>query len=229
MTEYFIDQEKYFYFILLHNIASVCIGTIAMLATGTILIMYFQYTSGMFKIASYRIKRAMNVDMLQNIKQKNILIFKDLICAVDIHQQAMRLSQHFISSFEAMMFCLIVVGVVSVSLNLFRIFQIASFTKNVKELITPILFTIATIVYMFIANYVGQTITNHNQHVFITAYNVRWYFAPLYIQRMILFLLQRNSRNFTLNIGGLFDASIECFATLVKTSVSYFTVIYSTR
>jgi len=33
----------------------------------------------------------MNVDMLQNINQKNILIYKDLICAVDIHRQAMRL------------------------------------------------------------------------------------------------------------------------------------------
>jgi len=54
MTEYFIDQEKYFYFILLHNIASLCIGAIAMLATGTMLIMYFQHTSGMFKIARYK-------------------------------------------------------------------------------------------------------------------------------------------------------------------------------
>jgi len=58
MTEYFIDQKKYFYFILLHNIASFCIGLIAMLATGTMLIMYFQHTSGMFKIARYKHKYA---------------------------------------------------------------------------------------------------------------------------------------------------------------------------
>ncbi|XP_025271233.1 uncharacterized protein LOC109610199 [Camponotus floridanus] len=226
MTEYFIDQKKYFYFILLHNIASFCIGLIAMLATGTMLIMYFKHTSGMFKIASYRIERAMNIDMLQNINQKDILIFKGLICAVDIHRQAMRLSKYFLTKIEAMMFCLIIAGVASVSLNLFRV---ASSTENVKELIIPFLSASVSVLYMFLANYVGQTITNHNQQVFVTAYNVRWYVAPLYIQRMILFLLQRNSRNFTLNIGGLFDASIECFATLVKTSVSYFTVIYSTR
>jgi len=54
----------------------------------------------------------------------------------------------------------------------------------------------------------------HRFYNLISRYNVRWYIAPLYIQRMILFLLQRNSRNFSLNVGGLFVASIECFATV---------------
>jgi len=45
-------------------------------------------------------------------------------------------------------------------------------------------------------------------------YNVQWYIAPLHIQKIILFLLQRDSKNFTLSIGGLFVASIECFATV---------------
>ncbi|XP_012056510.1 PREDICTED: uncharacterized protein LOC105619602 [Atta cephalotes] len=82
---------------------------------------------------------------------------------------------------------------------------------------------------MFVSNHIGQNIIDHNNYVFSTAYNVQWYRAPLRIQRMILFLLQRETKMFTLNVGGLFNASMECFATLVKTSVSYFTVIYSTR
>ncbi|XP_018361726.1 PREDICTED: uncharacterized protein LOC108760340 [Trachymyrmex cornetzi] len=82
---------------------------------------------------------------------------------------------------------------------------------------------------MFLSNNIGQNIIDHNNYVFFTAYNVQWYRAPLRIQRMILFLLQRETKVFTLNVSGLFNASMECFATLVKTSVSYFTVIYSTR
>ncbi|XP_018361729.1 PREDICTED: uncharacterized protein LOC108760343 [Trachymyrmex cornetzi] len=82
---------------------------------------------------------------------------------------------------------------------------------------------------MFIGNYVGQNITDHNNQVFVTAYNVQWYKTPLHIQRMILFLLQRRVKEFSLNIGGIYDASIEGFATLIKASISYFTVMYSTR
>jgi len=47
-------------------------------------------------------------------------------------------------------------------------------------------------------------------------YNVQWYVAPLHIQRIILFLLQRGAKNFTLSVGGLFIASLECFASVRK-------------
>ncbi|XP_071637328.1 uncharacterized protein [Temnothorax longispinosus] len=219
ITEYFIDQEKYFYLILFHI---------------------------------YRIKHAMSIDILQNITLKNkILMTEGIIYAVDIHRQAMkfvftstifvqylrliisfcfgRLSKDLLSAFEIMMFCLITCGVVCVSINLFQIFQIASSGNNVEELLFPFMFLFASVMYMFIANYIGQNVTDHNNYVFSTAYNVQWYRAPIHIQKMILFLLQRKTKEFTLSVGKLFHASMECFATLVKTSVSYFTVIYSTR
>jgi len=54
-TEYFIDEEKYFYFILLHiNIASL-VGALAVIAMGTLMIAYLQHTCAMFKIAWYEI------------------------------------------------------------------------------------------------------------------------------------------------------------------------------
>ncbi|XP_011706027.1 PREDICTED: uncharacterized protein LOC105461224 [Wasmannia auropunctata] len=82
---------------------------------------------------------------------------------------------------------------------------------------------------MFLANYIGQNIIDYNNHVYITAYNIKWYRTPLNIQKIILFLLQRETKKFTLSVGGIFDASMECFATLIKASISYFTVIYSTK
>ncbi|XP_072758228.1 uncharacterized protein [Anoplolepis gracilipes] len=225
-TEYFIDQEKYYYFILFHFFITICIGNAVMLGIGTILIVYFAHTIGLFKIASYRIERSMDIDMLRNINKENTLIYKGLICAVNIHLQAMNLSSNLLSNFETMMVCLLVFTVGSVSFNLFRII---SSEENIGDLICPLLFATFTILYMFIANYIGQSIMNHNHGIFTTAYNVRWYVAPLYIQRMILFLLQRSSVDYVLKIGGLFVASIEWFASLIKTSVSYFTVIYSTQ
>jgi hypothetical protein len=47
-------------------------------------------------------------------------------------------------------------------------------------------------------------------------YNIKWYITPIRIQKMLLFLLQRNVRDFTVNIGRLFVPSLEGFAT-VKT------------
>jgi len=53
-----------------------------------------------------------------------------------------------------------------------------------------------------------------NSILFPYRYNISWYQAPLYIQKLILFLLLRSNKTFTLNIGGLFILSIEFFASV---------------
>ncbi|XP_050460104.1 uncharacterized protein LOC126855994 [Cataglyphis hispanica] len=225
--EYFVDQETYFYWILLHINVSYCIGATAMVGIGTTLIAYLQYTCGMFKISSYRIKRAVNINTLKNTKLKNgVSTLQEIISAIDIHRQAIRLSKLLVSKIEKMLFCLIIVGVVCLSLNLF---QIASYEDNIKEILFPFIFVTICITYMFVANYVAQDITDHNSDFFAAVYDVKWYEAPLHIQKLILFLLQKGAKDFTVGVGGLFVGSLECFATLVKASVSYFTVIYSTQ
>ncbi|XP_025073591.1 uncharacterized protein LOC105425252 [Pogonomyrmex barbatus] len=228
IMEYFFDHEMYFYFSLLHVNAAVCIGATALLAIGSLMITYIIHVCGMFKIASYRIENAMDINILQNITMENdIFMYDGIICAVKIHRQALKLSKNLQSAVQVMIFCLVVCGVTSLSLNLYQIFQIASFKNDVQELLLSSLFVFVIVLYMFIANYIGQKALEHNNHIFATAYNVQWYKAPLHVQKMILFLLQKGVKEHTLNLGGLLHGSMECFATLLKTSVSYFTVIHS--
>jgi len=51
IREYFVDQEKYFYFILLHLDATMCIGAISLLAVGTLFAGYFKHICGIFRVA----------------------------------------------------------------------------------------------------------------------------------------------------------------------------------
>ncbi|XP_025073577.1 uncharacterized protein LOC105425255 [Pogonomyrmex barbatus] len=201
-----------------------------MMATGTMLIAYFKLICGMFKISSYRIDHAVKINILQNITIKNkILRSEGLIYAVDIHRQAMKLSKCLLSKFEIMFFCIAELFVISLCLNFVRIFQILSSLENLKEALLPLICAFVNILYLFISNSIGQDITDHNNYIFATVYKVEWYITPISIQKMLLFLLQKGAKDFTMNVGGLFVPSLECFATLVKASVSYFTVILSTQ
>ncbi|XP_011705123.1 PREDICTED: uncharacterized protein LOC105460375 [Wasmannia auropunctata] len=122
LTEYFVDQEKYIYLIMLHIYVELCAGTTIMLGIGTMLIAYLEHTCGIFRIASYRIEHAVNINTLQNITIKNkILMTKSITCAVDIHRQAMKLSKHLLSTFEIMIFCFTGCVVACFSLNLFQV------------------------------------------------------------------------------------------------------------
>jgi len=51
LSEYFIDQEKYFYFTLLHLDSAICIGAISLIATGMLFTSFLKHICGIFKIA----------------------------------------------------------------------------------------------------------------------------------------------------------------------------------
>ncbi|XP_011064035.1 PREDICTED: uncharacterized protein LOC105151808 isoform X2 [Acromyrmex echinatior] len=139
----------------------------------------------------------------------------------------MEFTDFLISNFEGSFFFLIAIGVTCLSLNLF---QAASYRDNIEQLILPLLIIIILYVYLFVSNWTAQEITDHNEYVFATVYNVQWYIAPLHIQKMMLFLLQRGTKAFHMILGGIFVASLESAAAqLMSTSISYFTVLYSTK
>ncbi|KYM80067.1 hypothetical protein ALC53_09489, partial [Atta colombica] len=166
VTEYFIDQETYFYLIILHADVAFFIGSLAMLATGAMLLTYMQHVCGMLKIA--------------------------------------RIVQIFISSFNTTFFIMILNGTVFASLNLYR----------VRQLVLQLIYISVLYMYIFLSNYTAQDITDHNEYIFATVYNVEWYVAPLHIQKMILFLLQKGTKAFHLILGGIFIASMESAATV---------------
>ncbi|XP_026828943.1 odorant receptor 4-like isoform X2 [Ooceraea biroi] len=229
-TEYFIDEEKYYYLILLHFYATISIGGIALVATGTMLIAYFKHICGMFSVASYRIEKAMTINMLKDNTLENwSMTYKEIIYAVDIHRKALNFTGFLMSNINGSIFFFILISVVCLSLHLFQIFQLVSHKGDIVEILIHFLFITAIFMYMFLSNYAGQEVTDNYNRIFFTTYNVLWYIAPLHIQRLLLFILQRGSKNFGLKVGGLLFVSLECLASLTSTSISYFTVMCSTQ
>jgi len=118
-----------------------------------------------------------------------------------------------------------------------------------EEILISIFLICAHFLYMFWANYSFQLITDHFDDIFVAAwvliiflssfwykyfhwcliilnvlscrYAIPWYIAPMRIQKFIMFLLQRGTKNYVLKIGGLFTGSLEGFATVISISNQY--------
>ncbi|EZA46816.1 hypothetical protein X777_01496, partial [Ooceraea biroi] len=144
-TEYFINQEKYLYLILLHLDTVLWIGSSTLMGIGLLLLGYCQHMCGIFSIAR---------------------IFKNMLIEGDI---------------ETCMLHIIIIGIL--------------------------------FILLYLLNSLGQDITDHSNYVLSTAYNVKWYTAPLRIQKLILVLLQRGNKTFTLTIAKMLLLSRESFAT----------------
>ncbi|XP_032687819.1 uncharacterized protein LOC116851987 [Odontomachus brunneus] len=229
VTEYFFDQEKYFYLIILHMNATIFVSSLGVIATGTMFLTYLLHVCGMFKIA-YRIIVSIQVNVQYNINVEDvIMIYKKIVYAINIHRKAMMICTLMMKEFEGIYCIIIVILVCGMSLNLYRIFQIISFENDRAKIFIHFGYVISILIYLFLGNYTAQQITDHNNDVYAAIYNTRWYVAPLHIQKLVLLLLQRGNKPFYLTIGKVFVASLEGFATLTSSSMSYFTVMYSVQ
>ncbi|XP_026826458.1 uncharacterized protein LOC105286198 isoform X4 [Ooceraea biroi] len=226
-VEYFIDQEKYYYVILIHMNAALFIGILTVLATATLMLMFFHHACGMFKIACYRIEHAIEINTLKHISFNSVpSISKKIVYAVDIHREAMQITDHLMNRFDTTFFCLTVLSVITLSLNFLQISQSVIFEHNIKEAIIPSVSVIVISIYVFLSNVFGQHITDHNNEIYAAAYNIQWYLCPNHVQRLIVLLLQRKAKQFHITCGGMFIASYECFAT-VNVSKSNDVLLYS--
>ncbi|XP_072744231.1 uncharacterized protein [Anoplolepis gracilipes] len=230
ITEYFVNQEKYIYAMLLHELIAAFIVMTAIFGTAVTIMMYIFHACALFAVASYRIENAIENSVLEiSGPRREYLLHNKIVQAVVIHRRALEFTEFLTSTFMVSYAILIIVGICSLSFNLFQFLESVTLTNNINEASIFALFIITHLIYLFFANCAGQEITDHGIKLFKATYNGLWYATPLHTQKLILFIMQKGTRNVTIGCGTLFIASLEGFAMLTNTAVSYFMVIYSTR
>ncbi|XP_070159886.1 odorant receptor 46a-like [Polyergus mexicanus] len=230
ITEYFINQEKYIYIILLHMVLACSIGLITLYGSSITFMTFLCHACALLKIASYRIENAIEKSALAiPIFERQNLFCQRIINAILIHRRAIEYINLLISNFATLFAILIIVGVISLSLCLFQFLQLITLTDNITDILIFAFLICIHLAYMFVANYAGQILTDNGLNLFQAIYNGMWYAAPLHTQKMLLFMMQKGTVNIKLGYDSIFAASLEGFTMLVNAAVSYFLMIYSTR
>ncbi|XP_072744247.1 uncharacterized protein [Anoplolepis gracilipes] len=229
--EYFIDQQKYFYFIFLHFNITVAIVLTILISTESLYVTHVLHACGMFQIASYRMNRAFDNKLLKicTSEKRAIIVCKGIIEAVYIHKRAIEFSEFLWSTFSTSYCILLVFGITSLLINLFCLFQAVLFMKGMNDIIILIIFNFGHFFYLFLGNYVGQILIDHSVSILENIYIARWYGAPLQAQRLLPIIMQRSMRSCKMVVGGMFVPSYEGFAALMSTTLSYFTVLWSVQ
>ncbi|KAH0945364.1 hypothetical protein HN011_006486 [Eciton burchellii] len=228
VLEYFVDQERFFYLIMVHIFIFGYAGFITISAVATMLIAYVLHNCAIFKIASYRIEHIFDEKILETSKSiRQYMLYKRLIHAIYFHRRAIDLTNILTKSFTILYFVLLGFGVASMSFSIIYFIH-ALFLNDVIDLLMVTVIIFIQLYYIFVGNYVGQDIIDTSSNIFQIIYNTEWYTAPLWLQKLIFFMMQRSKIKSALTAGGLFDASLEGFARLMSMSVSYIMFLRST-
>ncbi|XP_011861070.1 PREDICTED: uncharacterized protein LOC105558142 isoform X2 [Vollenhovia emeryi] len=229
IIECFVDHQKYFFPILLQLCVVATCGLTTVVATETINMSYVHHACGLFEVASCRIEQALHENMVQSIPspiERSSIIYRRIIDGFNMYKRATEFIEMLKVMFKWAYSALLPLGVLSLSINLYRFSRLIS-SKDYNEMIVSFMFILGHFGYMLFGNYLGQLIIDHSGDVFYRTYNVQWYVAPLRAQKLLLLVMQRSMRHCTIIIGGLFTPSLEGFAMLISSSISYFAVIIS--
>ncbi|XP_029673530.1 uncharacterized protein LOC115241742 [Formica exsecta] len=101
-------------------------------------------------------------------------------------------------------------------------------TEKILDMIKSLMFIFLYVTCLTMANYAGQKFIDCDTHVYRTICNTKWYNAPLKTQKLIFFLIQKTTKCYKVDAGGMFSPCFEGLATGLSMTISYFMVLSAT-
>ncbi|XP_051166642.1 odorant receptor 67b-like [Leptopilina boulardi] len=223
-----LDENKYLSWLLVHgSITSLCNLTV-MFACESMFAVTTQHVCGLFAIVSHHLK---NIIKDANKEQKYIIIkdsmsYEQLRSSIKWHNHALQYSKTLNSCFSPLLFWSVGLNVIAISSLLIQTLNsIGTFTLAIKYGI----FASACLIHLFCLTLPAQNLLDSSLLVSRGTYNGEWYNLPLYGQKLLVPIILRGQIPSTLTVGKFCTMDMIAFATLLKTSVSYFTVLSSMR
>ncbi|XP_026828795.1 uncharacterized protein LOC105285743 isoform X3 [Ooceraea biroi] len=201
-------------------------GAIGVMAIALTFLSFGFHSCALLKLTNYHVKIMMDQTVLQTPSpRKEQVIYERIVFAIAVHRRALQFCKQFVLSLETWFFVITIIGVLSLSINIFRMLKAITVYNSAIDVFIPCVLVFVHFCFMFFGNQIGQNITDHTTDIFNTIYQLPWYTANLNIQKLLLFLLLKGSKTFYVTLDGLIKVSYECFTTVI--SVTHFDIKFN--
>ncbi|NP_001177573.1 odorant receptor 201 [Nasonia vitripennis] len=225
LVELYIDQDKYFYSVLTHAYITSLAGILPLFAIDSLFSSCAHHACGMIEILGGRLENIINEEA--SIKEiDNNEEEKNAIACVIEHRGVIKYCESINSLYSTSFFFVLSFAIVMMSVTGFV--AVIKMGEEFKDSIRFAMFTFAQIFHMFCYYFLGEIVLHHEEKLKDYASNLNWYKASPKTKYIIKFMIMRALKPTTMR-AIIFPLTLENFTTLMKTTMSYFTVIKSTR
>ncbi|XP_028981839.1 uncharacterized protein LOC107036562 isoform X1 [Diachasma alloeum] len=228
-TEYFIDQEKYYIYILFHAYISVPIYTACIVFFENFFAICVNHACGKFEILKAHLE-SLHLDGTILIEETSLADFYFIknrirICS-DLQTQTLQFVDCLESSYRGAL--LLAVGI---NIGLIVLAGTAAMIKNSEpsELIRMVCIGVDLIFHLFYSSWLGHTLVVQNERVLDAVYQSEWYRFSNRSQLMLLSIMMRTLKPCQLTAGKLYIMSMQGFGAAMRTVMSFFTLLNSMR
>ncbi|XP_076375597.1 uncharacterized protein LOC143258930 [Megalopta genalis] len=140
------------------------------------------------------------------------------------HQELLKLSEDLNDTFSPIVLVQLFSSCVMICLNGFQLIQSMN-KSNIALTIKALVIVVVQMSQLFAYSYVGEYLKNQFEGVGYCVYCSTWYNIPRKRSLDVVFVLMNSQNPFQLKAGRFFVVNMETYMSIVKTSMSYLSVL----
>ncbi|GAB1867895.1 Odorant receptor [Camponotus japonicus] len=228
-VEYFVDLDKYYYPVLIHNYLATAIRLTIIVASDTCVIILVQHCCALFSIIRYRmehIRKVVKEDKQFVFLEEDDKVYKNFIYCIRKHEDAIQFANCLEAIYKQALF--VEVGLI-VSMMSLSALQATNDTLTPQVAVRHGGYIMAQLIHLFTVCWLGQQIIDHSDHVYTAIYRGEWYESSSKSKKLLNMIMLRSISPCTLTVGKIMVLSLPSFSAVVRASASYFTVLQSVQ
>ncbi|KAM0736510.1 Odorant receptor 13a [Formica fusca] len=151
-----------------------------------------------------------------------LIIIRDLICK---HQRIIALSENIENLYTQIALMQLLWNTLVICCTGFSIIIILNTNKDISSLIKSVSYYFAITLEAFIFCFAGEFLSAKSMSLSDAVYESLWYNIPPNDSRILLFMMLRCQKRLTITAGKFIDLTLDGFASIMKASASYISVL----
>nr|AXM05156.1 odorant receptor [Campoletis chlorideae] len=229
-TEYFVDREAYFWWIVLHTYIGTILTICTVVSVDAMFATYVQHACGLLAIVSDNLeKTAGSINWAKfdpDVPLEEDEFYEQLKTCVRNHQEVTKLAILIESCFSSAALFQMVLDMVLVSVSLL---QLLTKLGQYDQMYRIIQFNFAQLFHLFFNMWPGQKLINESTIFSEAVYYSGWHGFSFRCRSLIKIIMMATARPLTISAFKFYELSMENFGAMLQTSLSYFTVLASLR
>ncbi|NP_001177546.1 odorant receptor 145 isoform X1 [Nasonia vitripennis] len=220
-AEFFVDPIEYYW----HIYATYCIVTFV--SAFTIISIDTSYTAvvhqnlGIFNIVKYRLSLAKKA-----VGTSKDLAYEQIISAVRLHQDSLGFNNLIEVTYRV---CFLLLILVCISFLTFGAITILENSDNWIDIVRLGSIEVGAVIHLFYLSWPGQLVVSESEELYYYTYNNEWYNLSAESKTLLHFMMLRCINPCCLTAAGLYVMNFENYGAIIKSTVSYITVLSSFR
>ncbi|XP_063992720.1 uncharacterized protein LOC135170646 [Diachasmimorpha longicaudata] len=228
-TEYFVNPVKYEIPILVHAYVISPFPSTIVVAFDALYCNCVNHACSMLEIIGRRLE-----NMVEDIDNTNQNLFSlseesihnSLRSCIRQHRKSLQFAQLLRTTYSKCFLSIVMINTVALTITGYQVVQNLD---DMSEIIRYGTFSIGQIVHLLFLSQPAQRLMDHSGQIHSLAYQGYWYNIPMRSKKMLILIMMRSRKPSVLTAGKLYVMSLQSFARVIKTSMSYFTVLLSAR